>query len=281
MLHLLTNAWSSRRKWNWGGLEHASQFRRPSRIERPGGAPVEKPSRRDPLGFPRDPESLFAVLAHELRTPLAAIRSALQLLHMASGHADTRLFVEGVLDRQFRHMSQMIDDLMDLAMTRKGKLPLRRRVVNLAEVVESSLDTIRPFVIERDQELEVTLPPVPVTFLADPVRLEQILTNLLNNAVKYTPPGGRIWLAAEQRDGRIVLRVRDSGIGIDPAALPRVFDPFWRESRECDDTKGGLGIGLALVRHCVELHGGAITAFSEGPGKGTEFVVHLDAGQQN
>lgn len=242
---------------------------------------MEQPSGRDPLGFQSDPDSLFAVLAHELRTPLAAIRSALQLLHMASGHADTRLFVEGVIDRQFRHLSQMIDDLMDLAMTRKGKLTLRRQMVNLSDVVQSSLDTIRPMVSERDHQLEVTLPPTPVTFLADPTRLEQILTNLLANAVKYTPPGGRIWLAAEQRDGQIVLRVRDSGIGIDPEALPRVFEPFWRESRECYDGKGGLGIGLALVRYFVELHGGTISASSDGAGKGTEFIVRLDAEQHS
>jgi signal transduction histidine kinase len=281
VLNLTRDAWSSRRKWNRDVSERVSWFRRASGIERSEENPVEEPSGRDPLGIENDPASLFGVLAHELRTPLAAIRSAAQLLHLASEHPGTREFVEGLLDRQSRHMSQMIDDLMELALTRKGKFPFHRRTVNLADVIESSLDAVRPLIMERAHQLEVALPHAPVSFSADPERLRQIVTNLLTNAVKYTPCGGRIWLTAEQHDGQVVLRIRDSGIGIDPEMLPRVFDPFWRESRACNDGKGGLGIGLALVRHFVELHGGTVTAMSEGEGRGTEFVVRLDQKQEH
>jgi signal transduction histidine kinase len=215
------------------------------------------------------------VLAHELRAPLAAIRNAVRLLQLAADHSGTREYAQTLLDRQSKRMSQMIDDLMDLAMAHKGKFPLRRRTVNLADVVASCVDTVRPLVTERAHQLELALPAEPVSLTADPERLEQILTNLLSNAVNYTPPGGRIWLAAEAQGGQVVLRIRDSGIGIEPKVLPRVFEPFWRESRN-GENKGGLGIGLALVRYFVEQQGGTVTAFSDGEGKGAEFVVRLE-----
>src|SRR5262249_45400958 len=148
---------------------------------------------------------------------------------------------------------------------------------DLAPVVERTVEATRPLIEDRQQTLTVDLPPEPVRLEADPTRLEQVLANLLNNAAKYTDHGGHVWLSARQEGGELVLRVRDTGVGIVPDMLARIFEPFMQADRVLHQSQGGLGIGLTLVRRLVEMHGGSVTAHSDGPGKGSEFVVRLPA----
>lgn len=178
-------------------------------------------------------------------------------------------------ERQVRHMARLIDDLMDVSRISRGKVELRKEVVDLTSLVARVAETGRTLLTERRQELTVSLPGEPVLLEADPTRLEQVLTNLLNNASKYTDPGGRIWLTVEREGGRVVVRVRDTGIGIEPTMLPKVFGLFVQAGRRLDRSQGGLGLGLSLVKSLVEMHGGSVTAHSEGPGRGSEFVVCL------
>lgn len=218
-------------------------------------------------------DELFALLGHELRNPLAAIRDALQVFRLCNDSA-TREWAQGVLERQTQQMSDLIEDLLDFSRVSHGKAPLRKRLIDLAQVVEVAVETVRPCIDERGHVLEVVLPPGAVTLEADPTRLEQVLSNLLANAARYTPPGGRIWLTVERGVDQVVLRVLDNGVGIGKEALPHVFDLFW-QSGSGRHSQHGLGIGLALVRHLVEMHGGSVSASSAGPGQGSEFVVRL------
>jgi signal transduction histidine kinase len=220
-------------------------------------------------------DQALALLAHELRNPLGAIRMALQMLHQVRDDPATRERVEGVLDRQTRHMGRLIEGVLDLARIGLGKVQLGRERVDLARLVEAALETVRHSLEERGHELEVVLPPDPLILEADPTRLQEVLTNLLDNAAKYTAPLGRIALTAVPERDDIVLRVRDSGIGIAPEMLPHVFDLFWQSSRAAGHSAGGLGIGLALVRQLVKMHGGSVSACSAGLGQGSEFVVRL------
>jgi CheY-like chemotaxis protein len=174
-------------------------------------------------------------------------------------------------------MTRMVDDLLDVSRITRGKIELRKEVVDLASVVDRTVEATRPLIEDRRHELTVALPPEPVRLEADPTRLEQVLANLLNNAVKYTDHDGHIWLTARQEGGELVLRVRDTGVGIAPDMLARIFEPFVQSDRVLHHSRGGLGIGLTLVRSLVEIHGGTITAHSEGPGQGSEFVVCLPA----
>src|SRR4029077_8872507 len=153
----------------------------------------------------------------------------------------------------------------------------RKEVVDLASVVDRTVEATRPLIGDRRQELTVDLPPEPVRLEADPTRLEQVLANLLNNAAKYTDQGGRIGLSAGQEGGELVLRVKDTGVGIATDMLARIFEPFVQSDRVLQQSQGGVGIGLTLVRSLVEMHGGSVTAHSDGPGKGSEFIVHLPA----
>jgi signal transduction histidine kinase len=218
------------------------------------------------------PYDAMALLAHELRNPLSAIRMALQTLRQ--GHdAGRRQDVENLVERQSRHMSRLIDAALDVSRIGRGKVKPDKRRVQLADLVEVAIETVRPCIEERGHELRVALVPHVIMLDADPTRLTEVLTNLLENAAKFTRPAGRIELAAEDEGNVIVVRVRDSGVGIAPEMLPHVFDLFWQSPAA--DQPRGLGIGLTLVRQLVEMHGGSISASSAGLGEGSEFVVRL------
>src|SRR5205823_1971931 len=163
--------------------------------------------------------------------------------------------------------------LLDVSRIARGTIELRKEVVDLASVIDRTVEAIRPLIEDRRQELTLDLPPQPVRLEADPTRLEQVLANLLNNAVKYTDHGGRIGLSARREGGELVLRVKDTGVGIAADMLARIFEPFVQSDRVLHHSQGGLGIGLTMVRSLVEMHGGTVTAHSEGPGKGSEFIV--------
>jgi CheY-like chemotaxis protein len=223
----------------------------------------------------RRKDEFLATLAHELRNPLAPIRNAVELLRRG---ADGPAFMEetcSIMERQIRHMVQLIDDLMDISRVTSGKLRLRKERVDLAATVQSALEEIRPLIEASGHELTVTMPPEPIHLDADPTRLAQVFSNLLNNAAKYTEKRGRIWLTVEQLEGQVSVSVRDTGIGIPAEHLTRIFDMFSQVTPTPDRSQGGLGIGLALVRGLVELQGGTIDARSSGPGMGSEFVVRL------
>ena len=178
-------------------------------------------------------------------------------------------------ERQVRNMAHLVDDLLDVSRLTTGKIRLRKERVELGAIVDRGVSTARAAIDQRRHELTLTLPSDPVWLEGDPVRLEQVLTNLLTNAAKYTDPGGRIELAVEQVAGDVVIRVKDNGIGIDPELLPRIFDLFTQANRSLDRSQGGLGIGLTVARRLVELHGGTISVASAGLGQGSEFMVRL------
>ncbi len=182
-----------------------------------------------------------------------------------------------MIDRQVRHLSRLIDDLLDVSRINQGKIQLRKEVVDVVPILNSALDTVRPFAETRGHQLSTIYGPGPLRVEADPVRLEQVVVNLLTNAAKYTESGGRIWLHAGSEGADLVIRVRDTGIGMNPDRLPEMFDLFVQGERSIARSEGGLGIGLTLVKSLVEMHGGQVSATSEGPGKGSEFVVRLPA----
>ena len=217
------------------------------------------------------------LLGHELRSPLGAIRNALGVLEQRGEDAATRAWGLSLMDRQTQCIGRLIEDLLEISRIEHGKIQLRKEPLDLAQTVARAVETVRASVEGRGHQIEVTLPPEPVALDADPARLEQVLTNLLNNAANYMESGGRIRVTANVQGGDVVLRVQDSGIGIDPEMLPHVFDPFWQVERTRDHSQGGLGIGLALVRKLAELHGGSASAYSAGLGQGSEFGVRLPA----
>jgi len=180
-----------------------------------------------------------------------------------------------IIERQVKHLVRLIDDLLDISRISYGKLGMRPEPVSLASVVESALEASRPLLLGRRHELDVALPEEPVFVLGDPVRLAQILTNLLSNASRYTEQGGRVRIEAASEDDSVAVRVVDSGIGISAAALPKIFTMFSRAAEARAADVGGLGIGLALARQLAELHGGSLTAASDGPGKGSTFTLRL------
>ncbi|HVL57774.1 MAG TPA: PAS domain-containing sensor histidine kinase [Burkholderiaceae bacterium] len=220
----------------------------------------------------RRKDEFLATLAHELRNPLAPIRNAVQLLRMRDLDDPVLQNAREILDRQTQHMVRLIDDLMDVGRITRGKLELRRVAIPLEAIVEQTLETCRPHLAH---ELSVTLPATPVVLDADPVRLAQVFGNLLTNACKYTPPGGRIWLEAERIGDQVEIRVRDTGVGIAREHLPRLFQMFSQGEPVLQRAHGGLGIGLALSRALVAMHGGTVDARSDGLGQGSEFVVRL------
>ena len=221
----------------------------------------------------RRKDEFLATLAHELRNPLAPIRTGLQILN----HREVADPLLAMMDRQVEHLASLIDDLMDVSRISLGKIGLRKEVVTLASVVEQAVATIRPTIEERGHRLNVNVPDGDVRLEADPVRLGQILSNLLENAARYTDPGGLIRVDARSEGGEIVIGVRDTGVGIAPELLTKVFDLFLQVERRLDRSQGGLGVGLSLVKSLVEMHGGSVSARSEGPGRGSEFVVRLPA----
>jgi signal transduction histidine kinase len=230
---------------------------------------------RDLQEADRRKDEFLAVLAHELRNPLAPIVNAGQILLREDAAEEERRAAREVIDRQVRQMARLVDDLMDVSRISHGRIELRKRTVDVAEVARRAIETSRPLIAARGHHLDVTLPSEPLLAEADPTRLEQVFSNLLNNAAKYTEPGGRIHLAAERVDGHAVIRVRDSGIGISPEQLSGLFEMFAQGDRSLERAQGGLGIGLGLARSLVEMHGGTVRADSAGPGRGSEFTVRL------
>ena len=223
----------------------------------------------------RRKDEFLATLAHELRNPLAPIRHSLEILLRSEG--DPRLFRHAteILGRQLSHMIRLIDDLLDISRITRDKLQLRRMRVDLASIVRHAVEASRPLA-ERDQQtIDVTLPDQPIYLDGDPVRLTQVFSNLFNNACQYTEPGGRIWLTAERQKDEVVLLVRDSGIGMPADQLDGIFEMFAQVDEDSERPRRGLGIGLTLVRRLVQLHGGTVTARSEGRGLGSEFEVRL------
>jgi PAS domain S-box-containing protein len=223
----------------------------------------------------RRKDEFLATLAHELRNPLAPIRNAAHVLRMRE-LADPQLAdARDIIDRQVQQMVRLIDDLLDISRITRGKLQLRRERIALAAVIHNAVEAARPAVDSHTHQLHVALPPEALYLDADPIRLAQVFANLLNNAAKYTERGGHIWLTAERHDGDVIVSVRDTGIGIAANHLPRLFEMFSQAAPALERSQGGLGIGLALVRGLVELHGGSITAQSAGSGRGSEFTVRL------
>jgi CheY-like chemotaxis protein len=178
-------------------------------------------------------------------------------------------------ERQVKQLVRLVDDLLDVSRITHGKVTLRTESVALEDVVQRAVEEAQPLIDARRHALTISLPPEPVQLEADPSRLAQVLANLLGNAVKYTPPGGSIWLTADRTEHELVIRVRDTGAGLDPELLPHVFDVFVQGDASLDRARGGLGLGLTIVRRLVELHGGRVAATSPGLGEGSEFVVHL------
>jgi two-component system CheB/CheR fusion protein len=223
----------------------------------------------------RQKDEFLAMLAHELRNPLAPILNAIQVLR-SHGPADAvqqRQFV--VLDRQARQMSRLLDDLLDVSRITRGKIELRCEALEVGPLLEQAAETARPLFERKEQHFQLETPEEPLYVFADPTRMQQILSNLLTNAAKYTPPGGVITLSVGQDGREVCFRVKDNGQGIEPDLLPRIFDLFVQDDRpECRD-ESGLGIGLTMVRRLVQLHGGVVEAHSEGAGRGSEFVVRL------
>ncbi len=222
----------------------------------------------------RRKDEFLSMLGHELRNPLAPLLAAVELLGRRDDDAALAASVRPALERQARHMARLVDDLLDVARITRGTISLRPEVVDLSTAVERALESVAPLVAERGHHVRRSLAP-GVEVMADPVRLEQVLVNLLTNAARYMDPGGEIVARTELRDGEAVLSVRDRGAGIPADLLPRIFDAFTQGARDLHRHEGGLGLGLTVVRRLVELHGGQVVASSDGPGAGSEFVVTL------
>jgi PAS domain S-box-containing protein len=225
----------------------------------------------------RKKDEFLALLAHELRNPLAPLRNGLQVMRLSASDANAVAQARAMMDRQLGHMVRLIDDLLDVSRIGRQKMELRQAQVALADVVDNAVETARPVIEAAGHRLTVLLPSEAVFLNADLTRLAQVLSNLLTNSAKYTKREGEIWLVAERRGDQVVISVRDTGIGIPAEALPRVFDMFAQVDRSIERATGGLGIGLALVKGLVEMHGGSVTAESDGPGKGSVFTVRLPA----
>jgi PAS domain S-box-containing protein len=223
----------------------------------------------------RRKDEFLAILAHELRNPLAPISNALQIIRLGTHDPALVEEVRAMAQRQVEYMTRLVDDLLDLSRISRGLIQLLKEPVDVAGPVRQAVEGIQPLVRERGLTLSVSLPAEAVCVEADPARLQQIVGNLLTNAAKYTDPGGSIWLSAGREGDELVLRVRDTGIGIAAEMLPRIFDLFVQAERRLDRSHGGLGVGLTLVRRLVDMHGGSVTAHSDGREKGSEFVVRL------
>ena len=221
----------------------------------------------------REKDNFMAAVAHEMRSPLSVIYYANTMNRLAGAEQSSNQL--DVIDRQVHHLNLMIEDLLDVSRVARGKIKLNRQRVEASAIVAGAVERARPLIESHQHVLKTQLPPRPVELFADPVRMEQVLTNLLTNAAKYTPDGGEIIVRAEGVDGLVIFSVHDNGIGIEPEMLPRVFDMFAQANRALDRREGGLGIGLALVRKIVEMHGGTVRATSDGNNRGSEFVVSL------
>jgi CheY-like chemotaxis protein len=216
------------------------------------------------------------MLSHELRNPLAPIRNAVEVIRRIAPAGQPRLaWATDVMDRQVRHMTELVEELLDVARISQGKISLQMKPIDLLAVVAHGIETARPLLDGRRHHLRAQLPAAPVWLRGDFARLSQVVSNLLNNAAKYTHEGGLIELSLQVEKGQAVISVRDNGIGIEAALLPSVFELFEQGQRSLDRSQGGLGVGLTLVQRLVQLHHGDVEARSGGPGLGSEFIVRL------
>src|SRR6185436_9854322 len=224
----------------------------------------------------RRKDEFLAMLAHELRSPLAPIRNAIEVLRVPGGNDSQRLpWARDVIDRQSRQLMRIVDDLLDVSRITSGKIQLKTEDVDVAQVLASAVETSRPLVEERRHELAVTPPTRPMYVRGDFARIAQVIANLLNNAAKYTPPGGKVSIAASEERNHVVFRVSDTGLGIPAPMLDGIFDLFTQLDTTLDRAQGGLGIGLTLVKRLVEAQGGRVQASSAGVNQGSEFTVWL------
>lgn len=223
----------------------------------------------------RRKDEFLAMLGHELRNPLGAIRNSIALLQGEQEQTTAQRSAQALIDRQVRRMTRLVDELLDVSRIRHGRLSLRRERVDLRAAVSRAVETLEPEANRCRQQLSIALPAEPVWLQADPDRLEQVFVNLLANASRYTDEGGKIAIFMYLRDGHAVARIRDTGIGIAPEALPHIFDLYRQADAASPRSRPGLGMGLALVRHLVQLHGGSVSAASAGLGQGSEFTLRL------
>jgi signal transduction histidine kinase/DNA-binding response OmpR family regulator len=223
----------------------------------------------------RQKNEFLSMLAHELRNPLAPIRNANEVLRQKAADPARVRWAQGVIDRQLTHLVRLVDDLLDVSRLTQGKIRLEVQEIELGDVLAQAVEAVRPLMDQFRHSLDVQLPTRSLRLRGDRARLTQVVTNLLNNAAKYTDPGGRITLEAKKETDQAVIRVRDTGIGISAELLPTVFNLFTQANRSLDRSQGGLGVGLTLVKRLVELHEGTVEAQSEGPGLGSEFTVRL------
>ncbi|MFN7131206.1 MAG: ATP-binding protein, partial [Myxococcales bacterium] len=228
---------------------------------------------REAQAADRRKDEFLAMLGHELRNPLAPIRTALELMNLKG--QDTFRHERTIIDRHVRHMVGLVDDLLDVSRITRGTLTLRREPVELSAVLRRSLEMTSPVLERRAHRVVLELPDQPLLLHADEARLVQMISNLLHNAAKYSPPGGEVRITARREGAQVVVAVRDAGIGIAPEMLDRVFELFVQEKRSLDRAEGGLGIGLSIVRSLAEVHGGSVSAHSDGLGCGSEFTLTL------
>jgi PAS domain S-box-containing protein len=223
----------------------------------------------------RRKDEFLATLAHELRNPLTPIRHAVKLMEGDAANESQRHWARDVIGRQLQRMALMLDDLLEVSRITQGRLELKAEVVDLVAIVNTAVETARPLIEAKQQELHVSLPARPVSIAVDPLRISQSISNLLTNAAKYTDANGHISLSVELLPQEIAIAVKDDGIGLEPQAIPRVFDMFSQVKSAIDRSEGGLGIGLALVKGMIQLHGGWVEATSPGAGRGSQFTIHL------
>jgi signal transduction histidine kinase len=223
----------------------------------------------------RHKDEFLAMLAHELRNPLAPILNAVQLMRMKPLRDPQLVWSRDVIERQLAHLTRLVDDLLDVSRITRGKINLTREPVEIAGLVARAVETVQPLIVERGHQFTIEMPDEPIRVYGDPLRLTQALGNVLANAAKYTERAGRITLIARRSDDVLEIRVRDTGIGIPSALLPMIFDMFTQLRNDSGRSQSGLGIGLALVRKLLEMHGGTVTASSEGDGLGSEFLIRL------
>ena len=236
------------------------------RARRPGVA-------RPPRARTAPRTSSWRCSGHELRNPLSPILTALQLMKLRGEPGSER--ERTVIERQVSHLTRLVDDLLDVSRIARGRVELKTEIVEVADVVAKAIEMASPLLEQRQHTLKMDVPRRGLRVDGDPTRLGQVISNLLTNAAKYTPPNGVVTVRAKQVDDEVVLSVRDTGIGISPEVLPRIFDLFVQERQALDRSQGGLGIGLTIVRSLVERHGGSVSARSDGPGKGSEFIIRL------
>jgi len=225
----------------------------------------------------RQKNEFLAMLGHELRNPLAPMRNALHLMKMPGANSERIGQARDVLERQLQYLVRMVDDLLDVSRIVRGQIELRREAVDVAVAIARAVETAQPMIDAKGHELSVSVPDQPVWVESDPIRMAQVIANLLTNAAKYTDQAGRISVCAAREGEEVVVRVRDTGVGIAPELQSRIFELFVQGDRSLDRSQSGLGIGLTLVKRLIEMHGGSVAVASQGAGQGSEFTVRLPA----